>query len=403
MATGLHPVCMQVHRPLPRHLFAACFSRLLVALLISGVSAHHLPGDPGLNLDQLEPGLYALLETERGPVLAELFFELAPLTTTNFVGLAEGTIPNSAREEGESFYRNMPFHRVVPGFIVQTGDPEGTGRGGPGYTFPDEFNPELRHGMMGILSMANEGPNTNGSQFFITLDDRQDRLNYKHSVFGRVVRGMETVQAIGEGDLLESVTILRVGEAARNFGTGATDWERRLAEYPRIPPASSPHPFFFDFAELEFPIWFPRWIAEKLYHYETVRGMTILLRTFRTFTPSVEQQSPGDFARQYLALVEGGADSRQAQSVLLLYFADTDSWHLRASRRLWPLLFPELPETDPASAEWDMLAAHVEERARAMFSDPNPRRLMDGMATQIILLLDGHWSSGGQNPPPAPP
>jgi FKBP-type peptidyl-prolyl cis-trans isomerase len=136
-------------------------------------------------------------------------------------------MPNSAKEEGVPYYDGTIFHRVIPGFMIQGGDPEGTGQGGPGYQFPDEFDPSLRHDGPGILSMANAGPGTNGSQFFITHNETP-HLNDRHSVFGKVISGQEIVVKIGdvprgaadrpnEDVVLESVTIIRKGSDAEGF------------------------------------------------------------------------------------------------------------------------------------------------------------------------------------------
>ncbi|MBI3317589.1 MAG: peptidylprolyl isomerase [Candidatus Omnitrophica bacterium] len=127
----------------------------------------------------------AVLETTRGRIVIELYQDKAPKTAENFITLAR-----------KGFYNGILFHRVIPGFMIQTGDPTGTGRGGPGYTFADEFSPELRHNAPGIVSMANAGPNTNGSQFFIALAPTP-WLDDHHSVFGKVVEGMEVVKSIG--------------------------------------------------------------------------------------------------------------------------------------------------------------------------------------------------------------
>ena len=129
--------------------------------------------------------LLAHFHTNRGTVTAELFFNHTPMTVGNFVGLAQGTLANHAVKKGVPFYNGLKFHRVIADFMVQGGDPQGTGSGGPGYRFPDEFHPDLRHDAPGILSMANAGPGTNGSQFFITVSPTQ-YLHGKHTVFGEV-------------------------------------------------------------------------------------------------------------------------------------------------------------------------------------------------------------------------
>jgi peptidylprolyl isomerase len=176
----------------------------------------------------LEDGLYAELETTRGTIMIELAYEKAPLTVTNFVGLAEGTIDSSA-PEGEPFYDGLSFHRVVEDFVVQTGDPNGDGSGGPGYRFPNEIDQSLTHGSAGVVSMANSGPDTNGSQFFITKN-AAPWLDGQYSVFGEVVEGQDVVDSIEEGDTLETVEIIRKGEAATAFETDQAAFDDRLAE-----------------------------------------------------------------------------------------------------------------------------------------------------------------------------
>jgi len=165
----------------------------------------------------LGDGLYAQFDTNQGIILVELYYKRVPNTVANFVGLAQGT-KASNQAAGKKFYDGLIFHRVIPDFMIQGGDPDGTGRGGPGYQFPDEFHPSLTHDGPGVLSMANSGPNTNGSQFFIT-HKATPWLNFKHSVFGRVVDGMDVVNAIQKGDRIKTLTIIRKGEAVQAFKT----------------------------------------------------------------------------------------------------------------------------------------------------------------------------------------
>ena len=148
----------------------------------------------------MDPGTYAQFDTSEGTFTIRLFEKEAPKTVANFVGLAEGTRewsdPQSGQKKTEPFYNGVVFHRIIDGFMIQGGDRLGTGTGGPGYKFADEFHPSLRHSRAGILSMANSGPNTNGSQFFITLGPTP-HLDNRHSVFGEVVEGLDVVKKIG--------------------------------------------------------------------------------------------------------------------------------------------------------------------------------------------------------------
>jgi len=164
----------------------------------------------------LTDGLYAEMVTSKGKIVLKLEFEKTPMTVANFVGLAEGKIENTFKKRGEPFYDELVFHRVVPNGIVQGGDPEGTGFGNPGYNFKDEFHSQLKHNKPGTLSMANSGKNTNGCQFFIS-HRAIPKLDFKHTVFGYVVQGQEVVNAIQESDSIESIRIIRVGEAAKSF------------------------------------------------------------------------------------------------------------------------------------------------------------------------------------------
>ena len=164
---------------------------------------------------QLADGLYAKFIISKGDILARLEFEKTPLTVTNFVGLAEGT-KDSNCGKAVRFYDGLTFHRVIPNFMIQGGDPSGNGSGGPGYQFSDEFDPKLKHDGPGILSMANAGPGTNGSQFFITHVPTP-WLDGKHTVFGRVVEGQGIVNSIKQGDIIKSIEIIRLGGKAKAF------------------------------------------------------------------------------------------------------------------------------------------------------------------------------------------
>ena len=173
-------------------------------------------------------GLYALMDTSKGEILLRLEYEKVPMTVVNFVGLAEGTI-HSSRGDGVRFYDGLKFHRVIKNFMIQGGDPRGNGRGGPGYKFPDEFNSKLRHNGPGVLSMANAGPNTNGSQFFIT-HVATPHLNNVHTVFGRVVKGQEIVNAINQGDRIKRLSIIRAGSKAKAFVADQATFDRLVRQ-----------------------------------------------------------------------------------------------------------------------------------------------------------------------------
>ena len=163
----------------------------------------------------LPDGLYAEIRTEKGTIVCTLEFEKAPMTVSNFVGLAEGTLRANGAA-GRRFFDGLTFHRVIKDFMIQSGDPKGDGSGGPGYEFPNEVRPDLKHDSPGVLAMANAGPDTNGSQFYITRK-AAPWLDGGYSVFGRVVRGQEVVNAIQQGNRIVSVRILRVGAKAGAF------------------------------------------------------------------------------------------------------------------------------------------------------------------------------------------
>ena len=250
--------------------------------------------------DDLGPGLFAVFELEFtgeegedavGELVCELFFDQTPMTVANFAGLAEGSRrwidPATGEVRADApFYDGVIFHRVVEGFVIQSGDPLGTGGGGPGYNFPDEIRSELRHSEAGILSMANAGRNTNGSQFFITLD-ATPHLDGDHTVFGRVVRGMEVVEAIGatqtgsdleNGDdspdippdrpvddiVIQSVSIVRNGPDAEAFDPGIFDFAEAMGLRTEISRTGSLFSLHFEqeqfndypvFASLDLETW----------------------------------------------------------------------------------------------------------------------------------------------------
>lgn len=164
----------------------------------------------------MKNGLYAIVKTSKGNITLNLEFEKTPATVGNFVALCEGEMKNSSKDLGVPYYKNLKFHRVINDFMVQAGCPLGTGTGNPGYKFDDEFHPELKHDKAGILSMANAGPGTNGSQFFITHVPTA-WLDNKHTVFGSVLEGMDIVNTIEQGDEIIDIKISRVGGEANSF------------------------------------------------------------------------------------------------------------------------------------------------------------------------------------------
>jgi len=164
----------------------------------------------------MQEGIYARFTTSKGQILVQLTHDKTPGTVGNFVALAEGNLENSAKPQGTPYYDGLKFHRVIADFMIQGGCPLGTGTGDPGYKFDDEFVSELKHDGPGVLSMANAGPGTNGSQFFIT-HTATPWLDGKHTVFGKVVEGQDVVDAIAQDDVIETLAIERVGDAAQNW------------------------------------------------------------------------------------------------------------------------------------------------------------------------------------------
>ena len=195
-------------------------------IVLLALATMTLPSLAAQQSKTLPDGLYARITTAKGAITLLLEYEKAPLTVTNFVGLAEGSLDAAA---GKHFYDGLVFHRVVADFVIQGGDPLGNGRGGPGYKFPNEIAPELHHDGPGTLAMANAGPDTNGSQFYITMG-AYPQLDGKYNVFGHVVDGMDVVRKIAVGDKMDRVEILRIGAAALAFKVDQASFDKRVKD-----------------------------------------------------------------------------------------------------------------------------------------------------------------------------
>lgn len=198
--------------------------KLFIGLMMgfAVISSVHC-GPKGKKMDALKgkEGVFAVLETEKGEIVLNLFYKETPMTVINFVGLAEGTLDAA---KGKPFYNGLKFHRVIADFMIQGGDPKGNGTGGPGYKFPDEFVDGLIFDKPGKLAMANSGANTNGSQFFITHVPT-DWLNYKHTIFGEVLEGQDVVDSVAQGDTIKSLKIIRQGADAEKFTATQKDFD----------------------------------------------------------------------------------------------------------------------------------------------------------------------------------
>jgi len=179
----------------------------------------------------MKDGLYAKIITDKGDILLKLYYDKTPLTVINFVGLAEGTLAygGATKATGIHFYDDLKFHRVIDNFMIQGGCPLGTGTGGPGYTFADEFDSSLKFTGPGVLAMANAGPGTNGSQFFIT-HVATPHLNGKHTIFGHVVEGQDVVNSIAQNDTIQTIEIIRVGKKAEQFKTDQAAFDKAQAK-----------------------------------------------------------------------------------------------------------------------------------------------------------------------------
>lgn len=300
-----------------------CLRWLLLLALTFFAPAGRLPAaEPA---PALPDGLYAEITTPRGAITCELFFTQTPLTVASFVGLAEGTLGPVPRKP---FFDGLTFHRVVPDFVVQGGDPMGTGDGGPGYAFPDEFVPGLRHDAAGILSMANDRPDTNGSQFFLTLRET-NRLNYLHSVFGRVVRGRDVLARLQPGDTMR-VKIRRIGSAATGFRADERTFAalgaktKKFSDVAGAQAEPGPTAHFADPEKL-LPLDPPRAknFNFKLANFERATGVRIVGRMFAKSPSAAEDAQPGAFMH---ALAQKLGTARRG--ALVAYFADEDDWRV---------------------------------------------------------------------------
>lgn len=286
-------------------------------------------------------GLFAEITTPRGVITCELFFQKAPLTVASFVGLAEGTLGPAPRKP---YFDGMTFHRVVPGFVIQGGDPTGTGSGGPGYQFPNEFFAGQRHDAAGVLSMANAGPDTNGSQFFITLGAAR-YLDFVHPIFGRVIAGGDVPAKIVQGDPM-TVKIIRRGHAAQAFRADEKAFADLLARAPHYPA-----PVVIDTspaAAADAPFQ-SQYLAYRLTELALFTGRHFYVRLAEKFEPD----SPGQTVEQFVA-AQAATPPLPPGAVMVCYFAAENQWHLAGATA--GLKLPDLkprppPKTPPATPE----------------------------------------------------
>jgi cyclophilin family peptidyl-prolyl cis-trans isomerase len=273
----------------------------------------------------LPDGLYAEFTTPRGTTTVELFYTRAPLMCANFTGLAEGTL---APKDGQPFYTGLTWYRVVPGFVIQSGNPglkdtDDEEKPIP-HRFPDEFIAGLRHDAAGILSMANAGPDTNSCEFFLTLAPT-NRLNYLHSVFGRAVSGLEVLPQIKQDDPI-SIRILRIGAAAKAFKNEATTFAALAAAAKKYSGAKEPGPLtHFDDPDKLLPSDPPRAknFNYKLANFERATGVRIAARVFAQSPTPAEDSEPGKFMKALAAKL--GVTGRGAVAA---YFADENDWRV---------------------------------------------------------------------------
>ena len=340
--------------------------------------------------EKLADGVYAEFATPRGTFVVELNYRQVPMTVASFVGLAEGTV---AARAGKPFFSGLKWYRVVPGFVIQSGDPDHDKNAdkedaGHPYTFPDEFVPGLRHGQLGVLSMANAGPDTNSCEFFLTLGDAT-RLNYMHSVFGHVFTGADVLPKIQPNDEF-SVRILRVGESGRSFKADAATFkalEEKAAKYSGEPePGPTAH---FDDPQKVLPTEVPRAknFNYKLNNFQRATGRKLYARVYPTFAPEEESQTPAAFTQKLagvLGIYQSGA--------LAVYFADKDEWQLWVGDELMPAFNPErkrvMDVKKPLYAAVKAKAAEYTELARKTRGPDNPLKPADLAKYSVDAMLD---------------
>lgn len=337
--------------------------------------------------EKLPDGLYAEFTTPRGVFTTELFYRQVPLTVASFVGLAEGTL---APRDGKPFYTGLTWYRVVPGFVIQSGNPglKDTGDESIPHRFPDEFIPGLRHGEVGILSMANAGPDTNGCEFFVTLGDCT-RLNYLHSVFGRTVRGIEVLPQIKPDDVF-TIRILRVGADAAAFKADAATFgtlgEQGVKYAGELECGPAAH---FDDPAKVLPTEVPRAknFNYKLNNFQRATGRRLYARVYPSFTPTDAAKTPAPFTQQ-LAQSLGIHQS----GVLAVYFADQDQWQVWVGDDLMPRFNPEHRKTmDVKNALYAAVkakAAQYAELARKTRGPDKPLTPADLAKYSVDAMLD---------------
>jgi len=333
----------------------------------------------------LPDGLYAEFTTPHGVVTAELFADKAPLTVTNFVGLAEGTLGPT---QPAPYYTGLKWYRVVPGFVIQSGNPKAPTESDTGYSFPDEFVPGLRNGEAGVLSMANGGPDTNSGEFFITLADCT-RLNYMHSVFGRTVRGLEVLPQIKPDDPF-TVKILRAGAAARAFKADEATFKALMAKAVKYSGEPEPGPAtHFDDPAKVLPQDVPRAknFNYKLNNLQRATGLKVYARVYPTFAPADDTQTQNAFTKDLagsLGIFQNGA--------LAVYFADKDEWFLWVGDDLMETFNPEHGRTAAVKkalyASVKAKAVEYAGQARAMRGPDKPLTPADLAKYSVDAMLD---------------